>query len=157
MFGFRRDQFHVYRKFSGEYASLPDKPVLTNNGSTALWLSCWDLLKRQMFISPHTRIAKEFHEILFQLSTWCFKNSLKPITMFTSPERESILCLKQETFAISAALPDRHTMMINTVTNCICCFEHEERWQESTVPTESWRSHLRLTWFFSPTHKLNVC
>ena len=99
----------------------------------------------QMFISPHTRITKEFHEILFQLSTWCFKNSLKPITMFTSPERELILCLKQETFAISAALPDRHTIMINTVTNCICCFEHEERLQKSTVPTESWRGNLRLT------------
>lgn len=30
MFGFRGDQFHVYRKFNGEYASFPDKPVLIN-------------------------------------------------------------------------------------------------------------------------------
>lgn len=68
-----------------------------------------------------------------------------PQPVFTSPEPELILCLKLETFAISAPLPDRHMIMINMVTNCLCCFVYEDRLQKSTVSTESWGGNLRLT------------
>ena len=66
--------------------------------------------------------------------------------MFTSPERELILCLKQETFAISAALPDREKSVAKTGTEREKCLPLCE--EKACVQTQS--SH-----FYSPSSPMS--